>query len=223
MPKCWKCSKAEGIKTFWEREGIRSYCASCFEEVKAERQKDIRDYLALKKKLMFERAVKILERQQLDIYEYKEAIETVQEFLTNNPDKFDSADEIAAAIILLDNEIPMKIQHKVDEYHVDFCLPTLKIVLEIDGYLHASSLAKDNERDIKVRKALGASWEVVRIKTEYIEQNAEMLVEAIKAVKAEKQKLRKQYNGFLPDWYSKREFKKSPRRQNYGDDDLIDI
>ncbi len=38
--------------------------------------------------------------------------------------------------------------------------------------------------------------------------------DCFKVVLAEKQKLRTQDNGFLPDWYSKREFKKKSRPSN---------
>lgn len=50
-----------------------------------------------------------------------------------------------------------------------------------------------------------------------------MLVDAIEAVYNEKKRLRKENNGFLPDWYSRREFAKKPKRQDYGDEGLIKI
>ena len=70
------------------------------------------------------------------------------------------------------------------------------MVFEVDGFLHEKNLYADNERDKEIRKILGADWEVVRIKTKYLEQNAEMLVEAIKAVRDEKKRLRQKIMAF---------------------------
>lgn len=223
MPKCWRCGKPNAENSFWEASGIRKYCYDCYLLERKERKNRIYEYLRLKRELMLERAIKILEKQKLDIYEYKEPIEVVADFMREKPEKLQSADEVVAAVILVDNEIPAKLQYPIGEYKVDFYLPTLKIVLEIDGFLHEKNLYADNERDKDIRKILGADWEIVRIKTKYIEQNAELLVEAIKAVRDEKKKLRRKNNGFLPDWYSKREFAKAPKQQNYGDEDLLTL
>ena len=69
------------------------------------------------------RALCILEKQDLCIYDYKEAIDAVREFAEEQPDKFDSAYEMIAAIILVDNEIECKPQYKVGVYQCDFCIP----------------------------------------------------------------------------------------------------
>ena len=72
------------------------------------------------------------------------------------------------------------------------------------------------------------SWNVIvfydsmLVPAKPLNENAPALVDAIKAVKAEKQKLRQQNNGLLPDWYSKREFAKKPKKQDYGDEFLLD-
>ena len=246
MLKCWMCGNEAtvfpeinvtdekyyellkvGCVEPWDAQGYstskhqRGYCEACYPEYEAQRRTDRAEYVRLKKKLMIERAVRTLEKQKLDIYDYQEAIEAVSEFSAENADKFDSAQEVIAAIILLENEIQAKTQYKVGRYRIDFLLPSLKIALEIDGDLHAHKLYHDNQRDIDIRQELGADWEVVRIKTEYLEQNAEMLIEAIKAVKHEKQKLRRENGGILPEWYSKRERATKPKKQNYGDEMLL--
>lgn len=242
MRKCWICGEEATVfpeifqagKEYWrykdygahpteylESKRQRGYCALCAEKEEKRRQAEKKEYVRLKKSLMFERAVRLLERQPLDIYDYEEAIKAVGEYAEESPDKFDSADEIIAAIILVDNELDTKIHPKVGKYEVDFMLPTLKIVLEVDGYLHAGRLYFDNERDKAIRNELGHEWEIVRIKTEYLEKNAELLVEAIKTIKNEKQKLRAAYGGELPEWYSKREKAKRPKKQAYGDELLL--
>ena len=184
---------------------MRKYCEACYNSIVADREKDLQEYLRLKTKIMTERAIRILERQNLDVYEYEEAIKSVAEYAIDKPDKFMSSHEMIAAVILIYNRVETKIQFKIGKHAVDFYLPTLKAVLEVDGYMHDFQAEKDSKRDIDVRSALGGDWEVVRIPTKYIEQNAKVLVDAIVAVKEEKQKLRKQNNGILPETYSKRE------------------
>lgn len=179
----------------------RKYCQDCFEELSTQQKSDIDIYLKLKCKLMVERAIRMIEEQGIEIYDYKEAIDTVSEYAKANREKFMSAHEVVAAIILIANEIKTKVQYQVGKYHVDFLLPTLHVVLEIDGYMHDHSKKKDVMRDIDVRNALGADWEVVRIPTKNIEKRAELLVEAIKTAKKEKQETRKKNNGILPEQF----------------------
>lgn len=204
MQKCWICGEtATKHRGIGEREGPfkdlvpfsersqRCYCEKCYDMQTAQIKADMTEYVRLKKKLMFERAVRLLERQNLQLYDYKEAIDAVEEFFAENPDKFDSAYEVVAAIILIDNEIECKLQYKVGRYQCDFCLPAFKVLLEIDGDRHTKE--RDSERDEAILQEIGYDWEIVRIKTEYLDQKADLLVEAIETVlrkrKRDRQKL----------------------------------
>lgn len=230
--KCWICGKEATVFPLYDRLSFeyrdrdsyqRGYCETCAKEkAKSDKEKKA-EYIRLKKELMFERAIKLMEHQkQIDIYDYEEAIKAVQDFNLENLDKFDSADEIIAAIVLINNRISVNVQKKIGKYTVDFYIPKLEIILEVDGHEHAKRTYYDNERDKELRRILGGDWEIVRIKTEYLEQNAKELVTAMKAIKEEKQKLRAQNNGLLPDWYSRREFAKKPKKDVYGDELLLD-
>ena len=201
--KCWSCGKESDAPREWKYSYKREYCPECRKKHDEEYSHTVKQYVCLKSKIMVERAIKSLERQNINIYDYREAIDAVKEYSSEKPDKFMSSQEIIAAIILIDNEIAIKPQYKIKNYQVDFAIPSLKIILEIDGYMHNYSQLKDSKRDIDLRMVLGKEWEVVRIPTKYIDENAEMLVEAMKAVKAEKQKIRAQYSGTIPEWYSK--------------------
>ena len=201
----------------------RCYCRECYDNYIASLNRDREEYGRLKKRLMLERAVRILERQALYIYEYQDIIKDMEEYVAEHPDKFDSAHEIVAAIILAHNEIKMKAQYKIGNYRVDFLIPEMCVVLEIDGNLHKNTLYRDNKRDIAVRQALGPEWEIVRISTDYLEQNAKMLPDAIGMVREEKQKIRRQNYGMLPEWYSERNKAKRNKRTSIGDDKLLDI
>lgn len=198
--KCWNCgsdkiytSMTDGFRTTigLENHQSRSFCKSCYEALERERESDLKEYIRLKTKLEIERAVRKLERQDLDIYDYKEAIEAVKDFATENPQKFDSSDEIIAAIILAENEVETHIHYRVGNYELDFYLPELKAVLEVDGFLHKHHKERDSKRDREIRYHLGEDVEIVRIPTKYIEENAELLVEAIKTIRKAKQEKRK--------------------------------
>ena len=198
--KCWECDN-EGTVQFDLKKpeyflgeifdlvpaSQRWYCEECFERISTERQKDRTEYIRLKKKLMFERAVRMMEKQDLDLYEYKEALEAIKSFSEENPDKFDSSHEMVAAAVLIYNEVAVKTQYKVAGYRVDFYIPELNAILEVDGNLHNYTKKRDNARDLKIKEELG-NVEIVRIKTKYIEQNAELLVEAIKTIIQERHK-----------------------------------
>jgi very-short-patch-repair endonuclease len=181
------------------------YCAECEQLVKKEKEDLMAEYLRLKTIVMVERAITIMDRQAVDMYEYKEAIDVVRNHAIEHPEKYMSSHEVIAAIVLIYNEIETKVQYKIKNHTVDFCLPTLKVVLEVDGFMHDHAQARDGKRDIDIRATLGPEWEVVRIPTQYIEQNASLLVEAIKTIKQEKRKVRRENNGIIPEWYSKRE------------------
>ena len=152
------------------------------DRIEEEEKAELKEYIRLKKKSMFLRACYILEKQKTDMYEYKEAIDIVEEFIKENPDKVDSAYEVLAAIVLVHNKIHAKMQQKVGKYQVDFMLPELLTVLEIDGDRHKHRKKYDNNRDRKIKELLGPHWEVVSIKTEYLDQNAKALPKAIGAV-----------------------------------------
>ena len=192
---CWKCGKPGdnhrnigekdsffGVFRPFSLEAQRCYCDDCFKTVTEQTKADTKEYIKLKKKLMFERAVRILESQKLNIYDYQEAIQAVEEFVSEHPDKFDSSYEMVAAIILIDNEIECKLQYKVGKYQCDFYIPSLKLILEIDGDRHKNRKAYDSERDLAIKKELGAGWEIIRINTEYLDQKADLLVEAIRSI-----------------------------------------
>lgn len=249
MKKCWVCGADNADYSFdvdiWrpddelsdkvlERErlkrkdinsnndvSMRCFCKECYHRHIEAINRQRNEYVLLKKKLMLERAVRCLEKQAVDIYKYKDIISDMEEYIEENPNKFDSSHEMIAAIILIDNEIKSKMQYKVGNYRVDFLIPEYKIVLEIDGGLHKNTLYHDNQRDIELRKILGMDWEVVRIGTQYIEQNARALIDAMFAVKEEKQKLRKSNYGALPSWYSKRNSSVKKRAPSVGDDRLL--
>lgn len=166
----------------------RCYCKECYEKHNNDRKIEKERYILLKKKLMFERALDLMEKQNCNMYEYRASTIKVQKYLYANIDKFDSADEIIAAIVLIHNGLQIIPQYKIGNYQVDFYIPSLKIVLEIDGELyHGKVKYRDSQRDAEIKEMLGDGWEIVRIGAKYIEQNCTKLLEAMSAIKKLKQ------------------------------------
>lgn len=199
--KCWTCGKVATKtiphsyydiksekyiewmpKTKEPTTWYRCYCDECYEKLQEAEKEEMRQYVYLKKRMMFKRACNLLEKQNIDMYKYKEAIDVVEEHMKNHPDKYDSSYETIAAIVLVQNHIMTKMQYRIGKYQVDFLLPELGIVLEIDGERHKYTKCKDSRRDEEIKQALGYGWEIIRIKTDYLDMNASKLVKAIKAV-----------------------------------------
>ena len=207
--KCWICGKPatdtrvtiEHYGTFVHEEVspyFRCYCDKCKANVDAQEKADRELYIKLKKREMFKKACDILEKQNTKMYEYKPAIDVVEKHIENHPDKFDSSYEVLAAIVLVHNRIYSKMQYKIGRYQVDFLLPELFVVLEIDGERHKHKKAYDTKRDIQLQQTLGDGWDIIRIPTDYLDKDAKKLPEAIHKVIDYRQKgkvdWRKLYN-----------------------------
>lgn len=196
--KCWKCGGTATVKRdlatprymFGEYlyskpvrdESQRCYCKKCFEDVMSELREENKTYIRLKKRRMFERALDKMEHQKIPMYDYRDAINTVQEYFDNNLDKFDSSYEVMAAIVLIHNHIHIRPQYKIDRYQVDFLLDEDHIILEIDGDRHKNRKRFDSERDSDIKRIMGKDWEIIRISTECLDMNVTRLVKAIEAV-----------------------------------------
>lgn len=189
---CWICGEtATKTKPIYNGFGWhtpelstkrRCYCDKCYEEAIRIESEERKQYIKLKKREMFRKAVDILEKQNTDMYEYKEAIEVVWDFLEDNVDKFDSSYEVLTAIVLVQNRIYSKMQYKVGKYQVDFLLPDMLVVLEIDGERHRHKKDYDSVRDREIKEILGPHWEIIRISTDRLDTNAKKIPEAIDKV-----------------------------------------
>lgn len=189
---CWICGKTATITKpifdgfSWHvpemSEYRRCYCGECLEALVEKETEERKLYIKLKKREMFRKAVNLLESQHTNMYEYKEAIEVVQDFIEENVDKFDSSYEVLTAIVLVQNRIYSKMQYKVGPYQVDFLLPDLLVVLEIDGERHKHRKDYDSVRDKRIKSELGPHWEIIRITTDNLDKDAKKIPEAINKV-----------------------------------------
>ncbi|WP_240143885.1 DUF559 domain-containing protein [Liquorilactobacillus mali] len=204
---CWYCGKMVALDEFGD-PGERAFHSSCFLKYETERDKTLEDYLKLKSKVSFERALKKIERQNgVNINDYYDDANAVREFIDEKPRTFESSDEIMTAIELVHERIKSKTQFKIGKRRVDFLIPSLHVALEIDGKLHEFKVVKDSNREIEImenlNKQMGGNWEVIRIPTKYIETNIKQLGKAIAVLYKKRQNERKKNNGFLPTNWSK--------------------
>lgn len=199
---CWRC----GCYFRGRNRRFREYCDNCFELFQQEDKQLMNEYLEKKIRIMWRRAVNNLEKQNLRMDDYYYEAQLVLELALSDYGKFRSSPEMMAAMELLKNRIKTKAEYKILKYRVDFFLPDLKVVLEIDGRLHDFKVKKDSNRDVAILTELNkeeTGWEIIRIPTKYIEQNVKQLVPAIKGLYKERQRLRRKNGGFLPAYYSK--------------------
>lgn len=197
--KCWVCGK-EGAdctrdieaeyKLFFEiptrqlveNEHQRVYCKKCYAETMKKLRQENELFTQLKRKRTFEHAIDKMERQQINFAEYEEAIKTIEDYNFKNDGKFDSSEEIMAAIVLIHNHYHIKPQTKIGCYQVDFMLPDDYIILEIDGIHHKLKKGYDSERDRNIKEKLGDKWQIIRIPTELIDEDVTKLPQAIEKV-----------------------------------------
>lgn len=203
--ECWACGCTI------ERIGLsqRFYCLKCGEQKEKDDAKKTALYDRLRYEQLVERAMVILERQRKPIYlkDYRRAYQSVLEY-ENGVKVFDSAHEVAAYMELFRCSVKVLPNFTIRRYRADFSLPDEKIVLEIDGHLHKNKITQDAQRDKDIRTELGPEWEVVRIPTEYVEQNIQQLLPAVRKMKEEMQKLRRLNDGELPEYFSQRHQKR---------------
>ena len=210
LKTCWYCgTKGYQERGFGEKYFEKRYFHDdCFDKYENEKESNLEKYVELKIKVMHERALRMLEKQKANLGDYFDESEAVLEKALEEPNKFLSSAEMVTAMELLRNRIRFKKEYAIGNHKVDFLIPSLKVVLEIDGKLHDFQKVKDTKRDGVILNNLNENdngWEVVRIPTKYIEQNVRQLLTATVEMKKHKQELRRKNGGFIPTYFSKRD------------------
>lgn len=202
--ECWYCNEPVVEEGRYPRN--RSFHEECEELYLKEKEETKNEYIRLKVEVMFERAMRMIEKQAgVSVNEYKEAADAVHELAKKDTNKFASSHEMVATMQLIKNRIKTKVQYPVNRRRVDMLLPDLKIALEIDGHLHRFRIGKDSDRDIEIMNKLNENdrgWEIIRVPTKEIEENLNNLIPSVKQLYKERQDLRRKHGGFLPSYYS---------------------
>lgn len=191
--KCWGCGKE--IKINGHPGYYRIYCPECAKKKEEQAKKDFDQYWYLKNKMTMERAIKRIEE---DIYDfavpmehYREAIDTVWEYVQENPHKLESTEEYIALIVFLDARTHITCQKQILNYRVDFSLDDLKLIVEIDGSTHKNKKYHDTKRDIEILKELGPDWDIMRIPTDIVNKHPRALYDGVVDYKIKRKEFKK--------------------------------
>lgn len=189
---CWTCGSEN---TAVEVIDGRAVCPSCLPGYRAEKKAIKERMRSARYETMRETVYDIYDTQLLDIYEYRDAIETVYES-TKEGRNYDSAPEMAVAAMLISNRIKIKTQFSVGRRRADFYLPAVNVALEIDGERHDPK--KDVKRDMEMISEMGGNFDVVHVPEHYVRSNLRNLPYCIvKAIEVQRE-IAKKHNGNIP-------------------------
>lgn len=172
---CQKCKTEYVRSSAYSRK--RTYiCKTCKSIAEGEKDTD----QAITKEIRFRQAVSRIEVLVDDIEKYKGAIAAVYKTL-HHKGWYRSTEEVMVAIELVQKGVKTIHQQKIGKYSVDFALPEYKVLLEIDGkpFHNNHTLEKEGIRDGSILLAVGVDWEMIRIDTDKVNKNIEMLLPSI--------------------------------------------
>ena len=213
--KCWICG-ADVLSSYGSSDVMSGrFCHDHWLEHQRKYKQTVSEYLKLKTQVMFERAMRQMDNAGVFMTNIQREAQAVQKHATDCPEAYKSSDEMIAAVIMLSAGFDFELNYKIGKYIVDMYLPDLKLILEVDGERHDNRKLQDSKRDTELRRVLGDEWEVIRIPTQYIEQNPLKIPDAVIALAKQKRDLRKKNGGFLPNSYSKREQAKYAKAMVY--------
>lgn len=146
----------------------------------------------VKKLEMVDKARKLLERRKGKMKAYKPKLdmskyaEKVKERVINGIDNFSSVPEATVAIQMERIKLKYETQKDIAGKKVDFIIPEIKIILEIDGELYHADVDKAFLRDRQIMAAIGEEWEIVHINADEVPLYTWNLREALPFVATER-------------------------------------
>ena len=215
--KCWICGR-DILPTYGSSDVMSGrFCKEHWLEHQRKYRETVSEYLKLKTEVMFERAVRKMDNCGVSMTKVQREAQAVQKHAADCPEAYKSSDEMITAIIMLNAGYDFELNYAVGKYVADMYIPDLKLIVEVDGERHKNTQLRDSKRDAELRRMLGDEWEVIRIPTQYIEQNPARIPEAVVAMAKQKRDLRKKNGGFLPNSYSRREQAKYAKAMVYDE------
>lgn len=82
--------------------------------------------------------------------------------------EFNSTEEMCFALQLEKEKIRYYPNYKIGDYKVDFILPDMKIIVEIDGELYHKDENKEFIRERGIMNVVGNDYEIVRLPASYV-------------------------------------------------------
>lgn len=148
---------------FCEEEAIKSkyVCNACEEK------------LALMKQFKtIDRGQKKIEKAARSFYyksiSYAEEKEKIVAKMIDDGFRFNSADEVCLAMQFEKQNVRYFPNYKIGKHKVDFFLPDIKIIVEVDGEMYHTDDDKEFLRERSIMANVGESYEIVRVSAEYI-------------------------------------------------------
>lgn len=102
--------------------------------------------------------------EYFDIEKYSKAIELAE----TKSEVYASISEVIMAILLLHNGIRVVPQQQIGRYRVDFLLPDLKKIIEVDGKPYHSDKRAELEREAYINSHIGFEWRIIHIDSEKV-------------------------------------------------------
>lgn len=143
-------------------------------------------------------------------------VQTIRERCAKRIDRFSSVQEAMVAIQLEYQNVDYVSQKEINGKKVDFYLPDLKIILEIDGEIYHTDTEKELLRDSKIMYENKGEYEIVHIDAEAVPRYTWNLKEALPYV-VKQRKQQKTFDNIYYDEYLLENFKYMElykRRQN---------
>lgn len=173
---CAKCGTITERKVY---SSDKVYLCDYCKKHKAKKKKafEEQEYNALtKRERQFEKAITELYSQTKDQQEYEGAITIARKRV----ECYGSIPEAMVAVELIWLGYSIIPQQPIGKYHVDFCIPKEKIVIEVDGQLYHQK-KYGGEREAFIQMSLGLEWLIIHIPAEKIRGNIKVLDEIITA------------------------------------------
>ena len=114
----------------------------------------------------------------------------VRKRVMNGIDKFSSLQEAMVAIQLEKQNIKYESQKVINGKTVDFLLPELKIILEIDGELYHTDENQEFLRDRQIMRGIGEKYEIVHIEADSVPRYTWNLKESLPYIVEERKEQR---------------------------------
>lgn len=123
----------------------------------------------------FNKAVAKIEKQVKNFQAYEKAINVAK----TRAEKYGSIPEAMVAIELIKNKHRIIPQQKIGRYRVDFALPDIKMVVEVDGTIFHRMTERKEDREYAIQLALGFDWKIIHIPAELAAKRITRLEKAI--------------------------------------------
>ena len=168
------CCECGTIKEVWAYGRDKRYVCDACKKKRAYENKQVEKalfgVLEEKGEHRFNQALDRIQAQVKDFEAYDKAVRGARKA----QGKYGSIPEAMVAVELLKLGYPFIPQQKVGRYHVDFYIPKIKMVIEVDGAVYHQN-PHGGERDARIQFALGFDVRIVHIPAELIAKDIQKL------------------------------------------------